>query len=357
MSDTLPCGIPIERDAPLASFTSWVVGGRADHLLQPRTVAELRECVAWGLLKKLPITILAGGTNVLISDQGVRGLTIGLRKMAGVQVASSVDPSAGVWPGVWPESLTGSDGGTRLRLDCLAGTSKSELLKNFLRHRLEPALFLAGLPGDVGGGVVMNAGVGEMIQPREFVEITDWIEVLRWDEALNPRVGDEVPLMATMEPTSEMIVDLAASFELVRIPASQLTWSYRHCEGWRPGIITRVGISWPLEQKDDILARVKQANQVRLTKQPLDLPSCGSVFVNPPGHKSGQLIERAGLKGHAIGGAKVSEKHANFIVNFDKATAEDIHRVIEHVKERVKDASGVELRTEVVYVGEWPEKP
>jgi UDP-N-acetylmuramate dehydrogenase len=102
---------------------------------------------------------------------------------------------------------------------------------------------------------------------------------------------------------------------------------------------------------------VKKANQVRLSKQPLDLPSCGSVFVNPPGHKSGQLIESAGLKGHAIGGAKVSEKHANFIVNFNKATADDIHQVIEHVRARVKDESGVELRTEVVYVGEWAEKP
>jgi UDP-N-acetylmuramate dehydrogenase len=216
----------------------------------------------------------------------------------------------------------------RLHLDCLAGTSKSELLKNFLKHKLEPALFLAGLPGDVGGGVVMNAGVSEGFKPREFVEITDWVEVMRWSEAKN-------------------------DLETVRLEAKDLQWSYRHCEGWRPGIIVRAGLSWPLEPSADILQRVKQANQTRLTKQPLDMPSCGSVFVNPPGHASGRLIQESGLKGFTIGGAKVSEKHANFIVNFNQAKALDIHRVIEHVKKTVKDQKGIELRTEVVYIGDW----
>ena len=302
---TLPSGLQIEASVKLAPLTSWLVGGPADFFVQPKTVEELKESLLWAKTWKLPITVLGGGTNVLISDKGIRGLTLALRKMSGVETNES-------------------DG--QLRLTCLAGTSKSELLKTFLKFRLEPALFLAGLPGDVGGGVVMNAGVGELFQPREFVEITEWIEVLR---------------------------EKADDYEVVRLSADKLIWNYRHCEGWKPGIVTRVGLKWPLEPSGDILQRVKAANHIRLTKQPLDLPSCGSVFRNPPGHKSGQLIEGSGLKGFAVGGAKVSEKHANFIVNFNQATAKDIHSVISHVKATVKSLKSVELHTEVVYLGDW----
>jgi UDP-N-acetylmuramate dehydrogenase len=301
---TLPGGLTIERDFELAPLTSWLVGGAADHLVQPRTVEDLREAVQWAHQNQLPLTLLGGGTNVLVSDQGVRGLTIALRKMAKLDL----------------EIVDGW-----VKINCLAGTSKSELLKNFLKQKLEPALFLAGLPGDVGGGVVMNAGIGEKIQPREFVEITDWVEVMR-----------------------------LPSGDLERIDAKALTWNYRHCDGWQPGIVTRVGLKWKHEPKDDILMRVKEANRVRLSKQPLDMPSCGSVFRNPLPQTSGQLVESCGLKGYSVGGAKVSEKHANFIVNFDDATALDIHQVIEHVKATVLAQKGIELRTEVVYVGDWP---
>ena len=305
---TLPSGLVIEEKVVLKPFTSWLVGGPADFFAQPTGLEQLQDAYGWGLLRGLPITILGGGTNVLISDRGVRGLTIALRKFATSESKEIVDQK----------------GVKRLSIECLAGTSKSELLKTFLKNKLAPALFLAGLPGDVGGGVVMNAGVGEMISPREFVEITDWIEVLRPDGA-------------TVE----------------RLPAAKLKWTYRHCDGWKPGIVVRVGLSWPLEPKDDVLARVKQANLVRMSKQPLESPSCGSVFVNPEGHKSGQLIESSGLKGFVVGGAKVSEKHANFIVNFDEAKASDIHGVIEHVKAEVLSQKGVQLKTEVVYLGEW----
>ena len=298
--------VSITRDVPLAPLTSWLVGGAAEFFAEPKNLDELKEALLWARAEHHEVTILSGGTNVLISDQGIKGLTIALRKFAQLE--------------------TREESG-RLKISCLAGTSKSELLKTFLKHRLEPALFLAGLPGDAGGGVVMNAGVGEMTAPREFVEITDWIEVLRLNDA--------------------------GSFELKRFDKSELKWSYRHCEGWRPGVVVRVGLSWPLEPKDDILPRVKQANQVRLSKQPLDMPSCGSVFINPPGHKSGQLIEQSGLKGFAIGGAQVSNKHANFIVNTGSATASEIAQVIAHVQKTVKSKSGVELQTEVIRLGSW----
>jgi UDP-N-acetylmuramate dehydrogenase len=291
----------IRNNIPLAPLTSWLVGGPAEYYAQPKSVDELRDAMKFSDSRKLPVTILGGGTNVLINDSGIKGLTIALKSLSGLQA----------------EIQNG-----RLGIECLAGTSKSELLKTFLKHKLAPALFLAGLPGDVGGAIPTNAGVGEMIKPREFVEITDWIEVMR-----------------------------PQTYELVRFTKDQLQWSYRHCDGWKPGVITRVGISWPNEPDPDVLTKVRDANKVRLSKQPLDMPSCGSVFVNPVGHKSGHLIEQCGLKGFSVGGAKVSEKHANFIVNFGNATAADIDGVIKHVQQIVKLQKGVDLKTEVVYLG------
>jgi UDP-N-acetylmuramate dehydrogenase len=328
----LPSGLSIERNVPLKGLTSWLVGGSADWFAQPQTVAQLKEALALSRLAGLPPTLLAGGTNVLISDKGVRGMTIALRKLS--QLTTHEDQGTN---------------GRRLVIECLSGTSKSELLKAFLKHRLEPALFLAGLPGDVGGGVVMNAGVGESIRPREFVEITDWIEVLRWRDGEPTEWTYKDP--SKIQP--EEVVATADLLETFRIQGRDLQWSYRHCEGWRPGIISRIGLSWELEVSEDILARVKQANQLRLSKQPLDMPSCGSVFINPPGQKAGQLVESSGLKGFTIGGAKVSEKHANFIVNHSNASSLDIHQLIEHVSATVRGKHGVQLRTEVIYLGDW----
>jgi UDP-N-acetylmuramate dehydrogenase len=308
MKTELPCGLPIAENFDLKTLASWQVGGPADFLVQPHEVQHLVEAYRWGQDNHVPITVLSGGTNVLISDKGIRGLTISLKKFSGITPGEDFNPKTG-------EKF--------LTLECLSGTSKSELLKVFLKYRIEPALFLAGIPGDVGGGVVMNAGIGESIVPREFVEITDWVEVLR------------------------------PNGTFVRIDKENLTWSYRHCTGWEPGIISRVCLSWILGAKPDVLDRVREANQVRLSRQPLDMPSCGSVFVNPLPQKSGQLIESSGLKGFKIGGAQVSEKHANFIVNTGAATALDIHKVIEHVKSTVKTKHGVDLKTEVVYLGEW----
>jgi UDP-N-acetylmuramate dehydrogenase len=294
----------IEAGVSLAGFSSWQVGGTADHFALPASLDELKKAIEFARAGSLPLSVLGGGTNVLISDKGIRGLTICLKKLTGLTVAENSD---------------------RLVLECWSGTSKAELLRTFLKYKLEPALFLGGLPGDVGGGVVMNAGVGEKIKPREFVELVDWVEVLRPD-----------------------------SLKVDRIEGQALKWTYRHCSGWQPGIIVRVGMSWPLVANNEILGAVRAANLLRAQKQPLELPSCGSVFVNPEGSFAGQLIEQCGLKGYTVGGAKISEKHANFIVNFKNAKAAHIHAIISHVRATVKKQTGVELRTEVVYMGDWP---
>ncbi len=296
----------LKENWSLAPLTSWLVGGPAEFYLEPQSEVDLREGIEWALSEGLSIQILGGGTNVLIHDSGVRGLVIGLRRFA--QLQNQV-----------------VDG--ELRLNVLSGTSKAELLKVFLKHKLEPAVFLAGLPGDVGGGIVMNAGVAEALRPREFVELTRSIRVWDWSQG---QIQERVQRR------------------------EDLHWDYRHCRGWQPGVIVSAELAWPFEPQDDVLERVRKANQVRLTKQPLDLPSCGSVFVNPPGDKAGRLIEAAGLKGYRVGGAQVSPKHANFIVNVGGSLAQDLDVVIRHVQAEVQKQFGVQLRTEVVYLGEWP---
>lgn len=293
----------ITEKTPLADYTSWTVGGSADYFCLPTNETELEKALTFARELKIPWTILGGGTNVLISDDGVEGLVICLRRFSGIQAGEK-------------------DG--RLVIEALSGTAKSELLKAFLKNQLAPALFLAGLPGDIGGGIVMNAGVSEQISPREFHEIVDWIEILR------PEGGE---------------------FRRQVYRKEDVQWSYRHSTGWQPGIVTRVGLSWKLDRDPSILEKVRQANRVRLSKQPLDLPSCGSVFVNPPGHKAAQLIDGSGLKGYQVGGAQVSLKHANFIVNVGGATAKDIRQVIEHVRKAVEAKTGVQLKTEVVFLG------
>ncbi len=299
--------IELRAQVSLASFTWWKIGGVADQVAEPQTVAELAEALELAFRNKWPVTVLGGGSNILVSDRGIEGLTILLRGLSAI------------------ESVEGRGG--RLHVVALAGANKAELTKIFLSRKLAPALFLCGLPGEIGGGVVMNAGVGEMITPREFVEITDWIEVLR-------------PLES-------------GKIEKRSFSGRELKWTYRHCEGWQPGVISRVGLSWPIDPQADMMDKVRLANKNRLSRQPLEWPSCGSVFRNPPGGKSGALIEQSGLKGFQIGLAQISEKHANFIINRGGASAFDVRRLIEHVQATVLAKHGVELHPEVKFIGRW----
>lgn len=297
--------IEIKQNVPLASYTSWLIGGSADHFCTPRNQDELKQAWEWAEKNQLPVTWFGGGTNLLVSDKGIRGLTICLRHFSSTKIVEE---------------------NQNLVIHCLSGTAKSELLKIFLKYQLAPALFLAGLPGDVGGGVVMNAGVAESIQPREFGELVKQFSVLSRENG---------------------------KFVETTYKHKDVKWSYRHCEGWKKGIITDVVIEWPLQKQEGLLNKVKEANKVRLSKQPLDMPSCGSVFINPPGHKSAQLIEKCGLKGHQLGSAQVSKKHSNFIVNLGGATASDTWKLIQHVKQTVLQQTGVELKTEVILMGDW----
>lgn len=300
--------VQIQNNISLDSYTSWLVGGPAEYFCLPQNKAELEEAIHWAADNKQPLTILGGGSNVLVSDKGVRGLVICMKKFSHFQL----------------DSITENE----VRFRALSGTGKSELLKFFLKNKRAPALFLAGLPGDVGGGVVMNAGVSENMVPREFGEIVEWVEVLKYDE-------------------NSKKISYQKYFH------KDIDWQYRHSFNWQPGIVTEVAFRYLCPVDPQILEKVKSANLVRLSKQPLDKPSCGSVFINPVGHKSAQLIDQCGLKGFQIGDAQVSLKHANFIVNLDQAKAEDIWKLIQHVKKTVFEKTQVELKTEVIRLGEW----
>jgi len=295
----------VQQNVSLKTLNSWLLGGMAELYAEPQSIEELRDLYVGAFEKKIPVTLLSGGTNVLVSDDGVQGLTIGLKLLNSIET----------------ETASGRGGRQEFHIHAEAGVAKSELLKFFLREKLAPALFLAGLPGHVGGGVVMNAGVSEELVPHEFQEITDAIEVLKPDG------------------------------ETVLYKAHELEWDYRKCEGWRPGVIVKAHLSWPLDPEPEISNEVRALNKQRILKQPLEFPSCGSVFRNPEGDRAGRLIESAGLKGFCIGGAEVSTKHANFIINKGQATAVDIRRVIEHVQLTVFAKFGVQLQTEVVWLG------
>jgi UDP-N-acetylmuramate dehydrogenase len=293
----------------LREYNSWKVGGSAEFFAAPKSPAELAELQIWAHQENLKIHLLSGGSNVLVPDGILPGLTICLRNMS--EIISS------------EQKFCHRRKQQRFFIECLAGASKASIARVFLQNRLAPAVFLTGIPGDVGGGIVMNAGVGENRTPREFCEIVDQFKVQRVDET-----GNGVVQQIYNHP--------------------EVQWQYRHSDGWQPGIIVSASLSWLWDPKSEVMQELKTATQRRIKSQPLDMPSCGSVFRNPQGNKAAILIQNAGLKGFTIGGAQVSEKHANFIVNIGGATSRDMAQVIDHVKNTVQEKTGIDLVAEVV---------
>ncbi len=305
----------VEKNKPLRELNTWKVGGQAEFFCAPKTLDEIRSAWSWALAERRSVSVISGGSNVLIPDGTLSGLTLSMHEFAGIE---KVDV-----PKVKESNGAGGDQTAvePIVIHARAGTPKSEVAKIFLQHRLAPAVFLTGIPGDMGAGVVMNAGIGEARTPREFCEIVSEIEVLKPDQSL------------------------------VRIPASELRWEYRHSSGWQPGIIVKVTVRWPMQPDPAVINAVREQTKKRVATQPLDLPNCGSVFRNPHGHKAAQLIESCALKGYRIGGACVSKKHANFIVNDEGASAADISKIVEHVRAEVLKQTGVQLETEIVKLG------
>jgi UDP-N-acetylmuramate dehydrogenase len=281
-------------DEPLKRYTAWKIGGPADALLEPRSVGELTEATEKAREHGVPVTILGGGTNVLIRDGGIRGLTIRLAKsLTNVEVEGMhVTADAGV---LYP---------------LLANTTAGRGLAG-----LE---FATGIPGTVGGAVYMNAGA----YGSETTEVLDWADVFR-------------------------------DHEVVRMGNKELDLSYRHSAlhhnaGW---VVLRAGYTLAPGDPTELKARIKEFRAQRMNGSP-NRPSCGSTFKRPPGDFPGRVIEAAGLKGARVGRIKVSPVHANYFVNLGGGTAEEALELIEHVRQRVHEKLGIELEPEVRVIGE-----
>ena len=285
----------LRRDEPMARHTSWRVGGPADRFYTAADVQDLAAFLA-ALPAGEPLFWLGLGSNLLVRDGGIRGTVVHTQR--------ALD---------WIEPM---DGG---RVEAGAGVACAKLARYCGRRGLAGAHFFAGIPGTVGGALAMNAGAfgGETWERVEAVRTVDRRGELRWRDA----------------------ADFQAAYRSVRGPAGE--WFVAARLRLEPGADPQL-----------LASRVRELLGRRAATQPMGQPSCGSVFRNPEGDHAARLIEAAGLKGTCIGGACVSEKHANFIVNTGGARAADIEALIERVRHRVEERHGVRLLPEVRVVGE-----
>jgi UDP-N-acetylmuramate dehydrogenase len=292
-------GIKTSRDEPLARFTTMRVGGPADLFATVHNAFELRALVRLVRSRGIPHLVLGRGSDVVISDRGVRGLVIQDRAEG-----SRVDGD---------------------RYTAEAGVPMARAATETQRAGLTGLEFGLAIPGSVGGAVWANAGAHD----ADMAGVIESARVLLAD-------GSEAELAAA---------DLGLRYRDSR---------FKHVPPEAPGEII-IEATFAMEPADPgtIKDRLDEIRRWRQAHQPLGLPSAGSVFRNPDGSSAGRLIDEAGLKGIRIGGAVVSEKHANFIVNDQKGTAADVRRVAEHVRTVVAERSGVELVFEVAFVGDW----
>lgn len=300
MTAALRAGIAVEFlshvrfDEPLARHTSWHIGGPADAFYTPRSADELSRFLAL-LPRGVPVHWLGLGSNTLVRDGGVRGVVISLH--LGIDRLERLD-------------------GTRVHAD--AGVPCARLARQCARWLLGPAEFFAGIPGTIGGALAMNAGAwgGETWPHVVEIDVINRIGERRTRGAAEYRYG----YREVHSPVADEWF-VAARFEFAPSPTATA------------------------QTIKDLLVERRQ-------KQPIGAWSCGSTFTNPPGDHAARLIDAAGLKGFRIGGAVVSSKHANFLINEGEATADDIERLIGHVQLEVERQHGVRLATEVRILGE-----
>lgn len=293
---------------PLAPYTSWQVGGPADFLLIPEDFSEIKNFLAPSSSHDIScgITWLGAGTNVLIRDGGIRGKVIILKKNALTQLKLLPIGAAFMKPDIKAGYIYAE-----------AGVLLSKLVQFAVKAGLSGLENLAGIPGTVGGALAMNAGA-------YGVEIWDGVESV----SIIDRSGE----CQTRKPRDYII-----NYRSINIPNQEFFIS----------AIFKLTPDSPLALKKVVAEKLAKRKQ----SQPLEFPNAGSVFKNPPNDYAARLIESAGLKNYRIGGATVSGKHANFIINTQKASATDIEQLIWHVQEVVKAKHGVVLIPEVRILG------
>ena len=332
-----PAGLrgTLKLDEPMPAHVSWRAGGRAERCYTP---ADLQDLAAFLASCTGPVYFVGLGSNLLVRDGGLKGTVILLHGALN-QISAT------------PEGLVYAE----------AGVSSPKVASFAAQKNLEGAEFLSGIPGTVGGALAMNAGCygRETWQCVERVLTIDGQGTLRERKPSDYEIGyRHVELQVRSEesgvrgepastPHSSYTTFHATSRVESRNPA-QAGLITPHPEEW-------FAAAWFRFTPGDGKAAKQKAKEwlaKRMATQPLTLPNAGSVFRNPPGDHAARLIEASGLKGLTIGGAQISEKHANFIVNLGNATAADIENLIEAVRTRVKESHGIELITEVKIIGE-----
>lgn len=289
----------IKTDEPLYKYTYTETGGAADIYVEAGTIEDTAAVIKFAKAHNLPVTYLGNGSNIIIRDGGIRGIVVSLLELNNITVTEN--------------TLIAESGAAIIDASQIA-----------LQHGLSGLEFACGIPGSVGGAVYMNAGAygGEVKDCLKHVtainEMGDFVTLTLDELELGYR---------TSRVQTEHLVVISAEFELSA-------------------------------DKDhaDIKAVMDDLTEKRETKQPLEYPSCGSVFQRPPGNFAGKLIQEAGLQGYRIGGVEVSKKHAGFMVNVDDGTASDYEELIHHVQDTIQEQFGVVLHREVRIIGDKLEK-
>ena len=288
LCDELKCEYSTE--AMLKDYTSFKIGGKADIMIFPDSVEKLSEIVSFSHKNSIPLFIIGKGSNLLVNDDGIRGIVINTCKLDKIEL---IDEST-------------------IRCEC--GISLSRLCRFALDNSLSGLEFAFGIPGTAGGAAYMNAGA----YGGEMKDVLISCEHLNPDGSLSAFSGDELSL------------------------------SYRHSVYSECNcIITSLTLKLTKGNPEEIKAKMDELISKRKDKQPLEFPSAGSTFKRPVGYFAGALIEQCGLKGFTVGGAQVSEKHAGFVINTGSATAKDVIGVIDHCQKTIFAETGVNLEPEV----------
>ena len=286
-------GIEILFNEPLKQYTYTKVGGAADYLAFPRNQYELKRIVTFANAQEIPWMVLGNSSNIIVRDSGIEGFVIMFDHFHDIRVNGYV-------------------------IEAEAGAKLIDVTHVARYHSLTGFEFACGIPGSIGGAVYMNAGAygGEIAH------------ILQSCKVLTPEG------------------------EIKTLTAEELAFGYRHSKIQETGdVVIAAKFALAPGNYDQINQEMARLTHLRELKQPLEYPSCGSVFKRPVGHFAGQLISEAGLKGHRIGGVEVSEKHAGFMINVDHGTAKDYEDLIAHVIATVEKSAGVTLEREVRIIG------
>jgi UDP-N-acetylmuramate dehydrogenase len=285
----------VKTNELMSAHVNMKAGGPADFYFEAEDAKDLEKAVKGAMEERTPFVVIGNGANILVSDKGVRGLVI-------------INSSGNIK--FLPHGFVEAD----------SGVDNTDLVRQSKNRGLIGTERLLKVPGTVGGAVYMNAG--DTGRKRFFEDLVVWVEVIDKEGKAK------------------------------KVPKDECEFGYRSSRFQKSGeIILKAKLQLKQASKEEIEEAAKDI-LVRKMHQPSG-PSVGSTFKNPPGNYAGRLIEECGLRGKRIGGAKISEKHANFILNEDSATASDVKGLIELVKKSVKEKFGIDLEEEVRYIGEW----